>query len=129
MRSSQWAEFGGKSKGEQKVGTRREAVALFVDPAFGLRLMTLRAGPVAADNGDLSITCLMGSISLWGEGRVNDARSNGRTRVQLTIKIWRTLPSEAQSVCPAAGRNLSGGAAEQQPQWPRVFRLDLPECS
>ena len=73
-------------------------------------------------------SCLMGSISLWGVGRLNDAGSNGRTCVQLTIKIWRTLPSEAQSVCPAAGMNLSGGAAEQQPQWPRVFRLDQPEC-
>ncbi len=48
MRSSQWPEFGGKSKGHQKVGTRREAVALFVDPALGLRLMTLRTGAVAA---------------------------------------------------------------------------------
>ena len=47
-------------------------------------------------------SCLMGSISLWGVERPNDARSNGRTRVQLTIKIWRTLPSKAQSVCPAA---------------------------
>jgi len=33
-------------------------------------------------------SCLMGSISLWGVGRMNDARSAGRTRVQLTIKIW-----------------------------------------
>ena len=72
--------------------------------------------------------CLMGSISLWGVGRLNDAHSKGRTRVQLTIKIWRTLPSKAQSVCPAAGMNLFGGAAERQPQWPRVFQLDLPEC-
>ena len=38
-------------------------------------------------------SCLMGSISLWGVGRLNDAGSNGRTCVQLTIKIWRTLPS------------------------------------
>ena len=73
-------------------------------------------------------SCLMGSISLWGVGRLNDAHSKGRTRVQLTIKIWRTLPSKAQSVCPAAGMNLFGGAAERQPQWPRVFQLDLPEC-
>src|SRR5207247_5658904 len=70
----------------------------------------------------------IGSISLWGVGRLNDAHSKGRTRVQLTIKIWRTLPSKAQSVCPAAGMNLFGGAAERQPQWPRVFQLDLPEC-
>ena len=73
-------------------------------------------------------SCFMGSISLWGVGRLNDAHSKGRTRVQLTIKIWRTLPSKAQSVCPAAGMNLFGGAAERQPQWPRVFQLDLPEC-
>ena len=33
-------------------------------------------------------SCFMGSISLWGVGRMNDARSAGRTRVQLTIKIW-----------------------------------------
>src|SRR5205809_7105875 len=83
---------------------------------------------VTTRNGDLSITCFMGSISLWGVGRLNDAHSKGRTRVQLTIKIWRTLPSKAQSVCPAAGMNLFGGAAERQPQWPRVFQLDLPEC-
>ncbi len=73
-------------------------------------------------------SCLMGSISLWRVGWLNDARSKGRTRVQLTIKVWRILPSKARSVCPAAGMNLSGGAAERQPQWPRVFRLDPPEC-
>jgi hypothetical protein len=48
VRSSDWPEFGGQSKGDQKVRTLREAVALFVDPALGLRLMTLRAGAVAA---------------------------------------------------------------------------------
>jgi transposase-like zinc-binding protein len=31
-------------------------------------------------------SCIMGSISLWGVRRLNDARSKGRTRVQLTIK-------------------------------------------
>lgn len=48
MGACQWAEFGGQSKSDQKVGTLREAIALFVDPALGLRLMTLRAGAVAA---------------------------------------------------------------------------------
>lgn len=48
MRSSHRPEFGGQSKGDQKVGTVREAAALFVDPVLGLRLMTLRAGAVAA---------------------------------------------------------------------------------
>ncbi len=73
-------------------------------------------------------SCLMGSISLWGVGRLNDARSVGRTRVQLTIKIWQTLPSKARSVCPAAGMILSGDAVERQPRWPPVFRSDQREC-
>src|SRR5216117_3552561 len=79
-------------------------------------------------NGEISITCFMGSISLWGVGRLNDARSKGRTRVQLTIKIWRTLPSKARSVCPAAGMILSEDAVEPQPRWPPVFRSDQREC-
>ena len=45
--------------------------------------------------------------SLWGEGKQNDAHSEGRTRVQLTIKIWRTLPSTARSDCPVAGMSTS----------------------
>jgi hypothetical protein len=61
--------------------------ALFLKPAFGLVLVTLRAGAIAAANGEISISCLMGSTSLWGVGSLNDARSKGRTRVQLTIKI------------------------------------------
>src|SRR6266571_5868630 len=73
-------------------------------------------------------SCFMGSISLWGVGRLNNARSKGRTRVQLTIKIWLTSPSRARSVCPAAGMILSGGAAERQPRWPPAFLLDQPEC-
>jgi hypothetical protein len=48
VRSSQWSEFCGESEGHQKIGTSREAVVLFVDPALGLRLMTLRTGAVAA---------------------------------------------------------------------------------
>src|SRR5262249_7457827 len=60
---------------------------------------------------DLGISfnsCLMGSISLWGVGRLNDARSGAARVFQLTIKIWWTLPSKARSVCPGAGMNLSG---------------------
>src|SRR5437773_543643 len=94
------------------------------DPTLACLGLTFGTVAIAAGNGEISITCLMGSIFLWGVESPNGARGNGRTRVQLTIKIWRTLPSKAQSVCPAAGMNLSGGAAERQPQWPRVFRLD-----
>src|SRR5262245_22923397 len=42
------SQFGGQGEGHQEVRTRREAAALFVDPALGLRLMTLRTGAVAA---------------------------------------------------------------------------------
>ena len=73
-------------------------------------------------------SCFMGSTSLWGVGLLNDACSKGRTRVQLTIKIWLTWLSGARSVCPAAGMSLSAGVAERQPQWPRVFLLDRREC-
>jgi hypothetical protein len=73
-------------------------------------------------------SCFMGSISLWGVGRLNDARSQGCTRVQLAIKIWLTWPSRARSVCRAAGMIPSAGAAERQLQWPPVFLSDLPEC-
>jgi len=73
-------------------------------------------------------SCLMGSAPLWGVERLNDARSAGHTRVQLTIKIWRILPSKVRSVCPAAGMILCAGAVERQPRWPRVFLLDQPEC-
>ena len=73
-------------------------------------------------------SCLMGSISLWGVGRPNDARSKGRTRVQLTIKIWPTLLSKARSVCPAAGMILFASAVERRPRWLPVFLLDRPEC-
>jgi hypothetical protein len=76
---------------------RRQKLALSCrDPSLARLVLAFRAMPVTASNGEISITCVMGSISLWGVGRLNDARSNGRTRVQLTIKIWRTLPSEAQ---------------------------------
>jgi len=47
MGSCEWAELGGQSEGHQKVGTRREAAALLLNPAFGLRLVTLRATAVA----------------------------------------------------------------------------------
>ena len=73
-------------------------------------------------------SCLMGSISLWGVGSLNDARSKGRTRVQLTITIWLSWLSVARSVCPAAGMILSAGVVERQPQWPRVSLLDRREC-
>jgi len=48
MGSCEWPQFGGQSEGHQKVGTRREADALFLNPAFGLRLVTLWATAVAA---------------------------------------------------------------------------------
>ena len=115
-------------KDDMKVlGLEKFRLPVFNPLGAGQRL-TFRTVTIRTRNGEISITCFMGSISLWGVGRLNDAHSKGRTRVQLTIKIWRTLPSKAQSVCPAAGMNLFGGAAERQPQWPRVFQLDLPEC-
>ena len=70
-------------------------------------------------------SCLMGSISLWGVGWLNDARSKGRTRVQLSIKIceiWQTGTSEARSVCREDETIPFGGAVERSPQWLRVFR-------
>ena len=36
------------------------------DPTLPCLGLTLGAMPIAASNGDLSISCLMGSISLWG---------------------------------------------------------------
>jgi hypothetical protein len=66
MGSCQGAEFRGKREGQQEVGTGQEMAALFFQPAFGLLLMTLRATAVATGNGELSITCLMGSAPLWG---------------------------------------------------------------
>ena len=36
------------------------------DPTLPCLGLTLGAMPIAAANGDLSISCLMGSISLWG---------------------------------------------------------------
>ena len=41
-------------------------------------------------------SCFMGSTSLWGVGWLNGACSKGRTRVQLSIKIRQTWPSEGQ---------------------------------
>src|SRR5438034_11545529 len=111
-----------------KIGTVEKFRLPVLKPLGTRQGLALGTVAVRTRNGEISITCFMGSISLWGVGRLNDAHSKGRTRVQLTIKIWRTLPSKAQSVCPAAGMNLFGGAAERQPQWPRVFQLDLPEC-
>jgi hypothetical protein len=56
-------------------------------PCIGLAFWAMA---VTAGNGELSITCLMGSVPLWGVRRVNDAHVQGRTRVQLPIKIWLT---------------------------------------
>lgn len=47
MSAGERPQIGGQSESDQKVGTRRKAAALFVDPAFGLRLVTLRATAVA----------------------------------------------------------------------------------
>ena len=99
-----------------------------LDPLGACEGLALGTVAVRASNGELSITCFMGSISLWRVGSLNYARSKGRTRVQLTIKIWLIWPSGARSVCPAAGMIPSAGVAERQPQWPRVFLLDRREC-
>jgi hypothetical protein len=48
MGASEWAQTGGQRESHQKVGAAWEAGALFVDPALSLRLVTLRAGAVAA---------------------------------------------------------------------------------
>src|SRR5207247_10356421 len=110
---------------EGTVARRYQFLFPRLDPSLTRLRRTLGTMLVTTRNGEISITCLMGSISLWGVGRLNDAHSKGRTRVQLTIKIWRTLPSKAQSVCPGAGMNLFGGAAERHPQWLRTFSLML----
>ena len=48
MEPCEWPQLGGQSESHQKVGTRRETGALFLDPANGLRLVTLRATAVSA---------------------------------------------------------------------------------
>ena len=48
MGPCEWPQLGGQSESNQKVGTHRKTDALFLDPAFGLRLVTLRATAVAA---------------------------------------------------------------------------------
>jgi hypothetical protein len=48
MRAGQWAQFSGERERDQKVGTRQQMAALFLNPAIRLTLVTLRAGAVAA---------------------------------------------------------------------------------
>src|ERR1019366_2436160 len=48
MRTGQWAKFGGKREGDQEVATPQQVAALFLNPAVGLTLVTLRTGTVAA---------------------------------------------------------------------------------
>ena len=50
------------------------------EPAFSCLRLTLGAVPIATGNGDVSITCLMGSICKW---RVNDSLSLLYQRVAL----------------------------------------------
>ena len=66
MRTGERTQMIGQREGHQEVGTGEQVCPLFVQPAIRLELVTLRAGAIAAGNGELSITCLMGSVSLWG---------------------------------------------------------------
>jgi hypothetical protein len=51
-----------------KVGHAEQLAVASGEPALARLRLALGAGPIPAGNGDLSITCLMGSIFLWGVG-------------------------------------------------------------
>jgi hypothetical protein len=72
--------------------------------------LTLRTVPIPARNGELTITCVMGSIWLWGVMRWEGARPLSHTPFRLPIKVWLSV---AQSACPVDETYPFEGVAER----------------
>ena len=58
-----------------EVGNAEEFFLSCGEPALASLCLALRTVPVPTRNGEISITCLMGSNSLWGVGRPLSDRS------------------------------------------------------
>jgi hypothetical protein len=76
-------------QGEDDVDVGRGQQVLFprFEPSVagvGLAFWTM---PASAGNGELPITCLMGSNSLWGVRCQKSMLQHGRTPFRLSIKI------------------------------------------
>jgi hypothetical protein len=59
------SQAAGERKDDVSVGGRQDFGSTRLDPALSGIGLTLGTMPVAACNGELTITCLMVSISLW----------------------------------------------------------------
>jgi hypothetical protein len=65
----QWHKLMWDAEDEMIVADRRQLLLALLKPQVACSGLALRAVPVAAGNGVLSITCLMGSFLLWGVRR------------------------------------------------------------
>jgi len=63
VRASDGPKLLGQREGNEEVRTRQEPSPVEIKPASGLLSMALGAVAVATGNGELTITCLMGSLS------------------------------------------------------------------
>ena len=61
-----WNESVRHAENDVIVGNRQDLLLPRSKPLITCVGLTLRAMPVSTCNGELSITCLMGSLSLWG---------------------------------------------------------------
>jgi hypothetical protein len=76
----------GQSKDDVEVAHGEHFRLSFGDPPVAGCGLALRAMAIAAGNGDLPITCVMGSNSLWGVERGNRRKSNHSKPLFLPIK-------------------------------------------
>ena len=86
--------------------------------------LALWAVAIPAANGEISISCLMGSIPLWGVQQPEERAARVHTPLPLSIKIWS---SRARSACRAGETCPSEDVVGGRPQLPRVSRWDRPE--
>src|SRR5262245_45779156 len=62
------ADVGRQREHDVEVGHLKQLGLTRLHPLAGLAALALRTMPIAAANGELTISCLMGSIYLWGVG-------------------------------------------------------------
>src|SRR6266511_775862 len=111
-----------QGKDHMEILDRQQFISARLHPLGSRCGLAFRAMAITTSNGDLSITCLMGSTI------TNGARSKDRTPVRLPIKIYPPWPSASQSVCPWAETIPFAGAVARWLRWPRAFRLVRRAC-
>jgi hypothetical protein len=80
-----------------RIGDRKKFFLPPIDPTTAGVGLAFWAMPVSTGTGELTITCLMGSIWLWGVLRWEGAQPLSHTPFKLPIKVWLLV---TQSACP-----------------------------